>query len=139
MNVDTIQGSGTTSTLTSYAYRDDKAIIGTSYYRLVQVDYNGDREIHNIKSVKILGDFYLFPNPSNGKNINIYYPKAGDILVQVYDMTGCLVIQTQSSTHSSYQINDTGITINSNLAEGVYHVILKTAEHTISKRLIIQH
>lgn len=67
-----VTGNGTTNSLHSYSYYDRNNEIGVFYYRLKQIDTNGQFEYSEPIKVELRGptDFALqqnFPNPFNGE------------------------------------------------------------------------
>ena len=67
----TLEGNGTTNQVSEYTFNDPKYLIGTSYYRLTQVDFDGQSETfqpiavqaQNIQQAQLT----LYPNPTNNK------------------------------------------------------------------------
>jgi hypothetical protein len=54
-----------------YDFYDTEPLYGYSYYRLRQVDFNGDDELSETRTILIGGDphpsdLLIYPNPSNG-------------------------------------------------------------------------
>ena len=64
-----IHGAGTSLTSNSYAYIDAQPFKGSNYYRLKQVDLDGQNSYSNIREVQFgdYGDISVFPNPTMGK------------------------------------------------------------------------
>ena len=66
-----LEGAGSSSESIVYNYIDSDPFDGLSYYRLSQIDFNGDVTEHGIKSVQIKGqsssNFMVYPNPSSGQ------------------------------------------------------------------------
>lgn len=63
-----IDGFGTTSEITHYEYNDDNAYTGVSYYRLLQVDFDGTEtfsEVHavNGSDLNVFSDVNIYPVP----------------------------------------------------------------------------
>jgi len=89
IDITTIQGSGNPTTIKEYNYTYTENYIGNIYYRLKQVDYDGQYEYHNIVSTNcdIIGNnINVYPNPvQKGSEINIegYYQS-----YIVYDVLG---------------------------------------------------
>jgi subtilisin family serine protease len=86
------QGKGTTSEETQYTEFDFSPKVGVQYYRLTQVDYNGDKTIYSPISINYgeTGNMLsLYPNPSNGE-INIKWTNSVEDLL-IYDQTGNLI------------------------------------------------
>lgn len=95
-----VDGAGTTSSPQSYSFRHGNALFGVSYYKLKQVDYNGDSEEFPVIAINnnIINSPYLFsdvyPNPSSdifyfnytGKMFNI------PLNVKITDILGNVLI-----------------------------------------------
>jgi len=66
-----IKGNGTSLEEINYAYKDDQVQNNRLYYyRLKQVDFDGDFEYSTIQSAKLEGidkTLKIYPNPTNGK------------------------------------------------------------------------
>jgi hypothetical protein len=62
-----VKGHGTTNQAQQYSFRDVKPVTGTLYYRLKQVDLNGDSELSPVKAVKAVAvaaqKLPVYPNP----------------------------------------------------------------------------
>ncbi len=65
-SVGSVSGMGNTSALHNYDFMDDFPSLGINYYRLKQVDFDGDFEYSSIVSVNVKADNYVefYPNPS---------------------------------------------------------------------------
>ncbi|HRI61126.1 MAG TPA: T9SS type A sorting domain-containing protein [Saprospiraceae bacterium] len=63
-----LPGKGTTATANQYHFLHDKPSVGTNYYRLKQVDYDGKFEYSKIVSAVIHQEetIHIFPNPTDG-------------------------------------------------------------------------
>jgi hypothetical protein len=121
-----IQSVGTTNQESNYSYQD-KSFGGISYYRLVQVDFDGVYEIFGPISANCeINDnkLEIYPNPTNGdidiiiKSINEFT----DLTIEVVDIFGRVVL--------SRKINNTQINIFTNLEtnilnSGLYIVRIK--------------
>jgi len=96
--IDTVKGAGNSSTVLNYAYTDEKPLVGTSYYRLKQVDFDNrfsysDIAVVNFEGIKIVD---LFPNPSEG-NFNLVMKSSieASIDLTIYNAIGQM-IKTQA-------------------------------------------
>ncbi len=74
-----IEGAGNKSSLSQYEFEDQSINSGLAYYRLKQVDFDGNFEYSKIISVDIYSslsessiEIKLFPNPLSGNDLNIY-------------------------------------------------------------------
>ncbi len=89
-----VKGNGTTANFSSYSFADNSTLYGKIYYRLKQIDYNGDYEYSNTIEVLIgsltqyeLGDNY--PNPFNpSTNIQFTLPVDAKITLNIYNTLG---------------------------------------------------
>jgi len=64
-----IDGAGTSELHRIYILKDEAPVYGESYYRLTQVDYNGQSETHAPKTVLFYPeqDISVYPNPAKGR------------------------------------------------------------------------
>ena len=84
-----VNGNGTSATLLAYSTRDPTAAFGNNYYRLKEVDYNGQFEIFPIKSVY---------KPTKKKVVSIYIDALGQQITDVNNYSGLyLILYTDGS------------------------------------------
>ncbi|PHN00964.1 hypothetical protein CRP01_39465 [Flavilitoribacter nigricans DSM 23189 = NBRC 102662] len=76
--LDFVSGRGSTSVPTDYRYEDQTAFPGTNYYRLKQIDFDGQFEYSEIRTalLEVSGGQGLsaFPNPAS-ETLNIQVPE----------------------------------------------------------------
>ena len=60
-------GAGTSYSVNEYRAFDDNPDLGTNYYRLTQVDFDGTEKEVGIDHVVLTSDLILYPNPTNGE------------------------------------------------------------------------
>lgn len=88
--VGTVQGVGTSLEAISYSLVDSEPLVGQSYYRLKQTDFNGVFEYFDIVSVSMdmnANDIYLYPNPARDQ-LTIVGNSIEFASVHVFDMLG---------------------------------------------------
>ncbi|UKN00123.1 T9SS type A sorting domain-containing protein [Paracrocinitomix mangrovi] len=94
-----IQGNGTSSTAHNYAYQDNNLENEITYYRLKQIDLNGNKstsDIVSIESCEINNQLMLYPNPaSNQINLNVKANKDQQITIHILDLNGKTVAVQQ--------------------------------------------
>ena len=126
-----VDGNGTTSESQYYTFYDDQPLSGTIYYRLKQVDINGDFEFTEIVSVKFFHtdvNINIFPNPAiNEVFINVPEDHSIDE-IRAFDLSGNVVFQTQPQNEM--------IDI-SNLKNGIYLLEMKINEKIYQERLVV--
>ena len=111
-NIGFVQGHGTTQNRQEYTFLDKMPLTGSNYYRLKQVDFDGQFEYSKIVNVEYQTNNHelrIFPNPVTDE-LNII---DGEGLATIYNLLGQPVKQ--------FKINSRQFKINtSDLAEGQY-------------------
>ena len=122
-----VAGNGTTNTSNSYSYIDNIPLNGTSYYRLKQVDYDGQFEYSNtIKIYKKAEELLLYPNPADNK---IHYSGLDDVS-RVYAVN----VSGENLISLSFDSNSVDL---SKLSQGIYILIFNAGDKNIHERIII--
>ena len=112
-----IDGNGTTNELQSYNFKHTEMHTGKNYYKLKQIDFNGDFEFSKIISLSldnegIPTDLSFYPNPTSDF-IQIHNLNSSDIVI--FDSAGKIVFQ------KSYNEVNPILKINiSHLQSGIY-------------------
>ena len=97
--ISTVKGAGNTDHQTQYFTIDEDPFTGVNYYRLKQVDFNGEFEYSDVVAVNILDDFYdllsVFPNPTTGKTEVIFNSYTNEnVLLSVMSSEGTTIVNT---------------------------------------------
>lgn len=143
-----VPGFGTTTEAKTYSYRDTALTSKENYYRLKQLDLNGNHSYSNIIKVNLNppGKFVLrqnYPNPFNSQTlINFELSNTAEVQLLIYDTNGRLVkslIKGETRNEGSYQVkwdgtNDQG----KNLSSGVYFYKLIVGNFIETKSMILQ-
>ncbi len=137
-----VRGSGNSSKEISYSYIDaDVYEVGTYYYRLRQVDFDGKFEYSSIVSVNIKApDKYAllqaYPNPFNPvTNIEFSLKENGYVRLLVYNTLGQVV---QTLVDDDLNAGKHKVTFNAkNLASGVYIYKLDVNGFTDTKKIVL--
>jgi subtilisin family serine protease len=127
-----VSGNGTTTNGMQYSFEDNDLLAGRIFYRLKQLDFNGDFEYSNEIMVEVLNlsDYQLYqnyPNPFNpSTTIKYSVPAQSKIKISLYDIIGNEVITLFEGIQQSgvHNVNFTA----DNLPSGVYFVSM-TAEN----------
>ena len=88
-----IHGAGTTLEKQDYLFIDKKPFPGVNYYRLKQVDYDGQFEYSHVVSVKLnpkYADITILNNPINGDELSLRFSfsEFTDVAIDVYNTAG---------------------------------------------------
>jgi hypothetical protein len=91
-----VQGSGNSTTMREYTAVDENPNKGVTYYRLNQVDYNGQSSSSGIISIdrnrKDFGIKAIRPNPTNDNvNIDFYSLEKASLRIQILNHVGSVV------------------------------------------------
>ncbi len=143
-----LPGFGTTTEPKTYIYRDTALTSSENYYRLKQLDLNGNHSYSNIIKVdlNLPGIFVLrqnYPNPFNSQTqITFDLYNTATIQLNIYDTNGGLVkslINGETMDQGSYQVQWDGTNDKGNsLSSGVYFYKLKVGNFIETKSMILQ-
>ncbi|MEO6404952.1 MAG: T9SS type A sorting domain-containing protein [Ferruginibacter sp.] len=134
--VDTKGLKGYSNSTLSYNYDDYENLAnGIVYYRLRQVDYNGNFVYSEIKAVRNNTkdvNVTVYPNPSNGNTKLIVPSGVGALDISLVDVTGKVLSHISNFTSNKLDFN--------NLKSGVYmiRVIFKETGEQVIQKLIVQ-
>jgi hypothetical protein len=131
-------GAGNSNTVISYSDLDKAPFSGISYYRLKQVDFDGQFTYSDIKRVDLnaVGNVTIYPNPINVSqgesilNINNEYSDGGTY--QVIDQIGNIVLIESELPSGANTINV------SDLASGMYFVTIRNGNSIQNLRFVVQ-
>lgn len=120
-----IPAAGSSTQMVHYTASDMHALRGVSYYRLVQVDYNGDRKFYNPVSVSCDSHtefLTVYPNPSNGEFAVEWNMEklSGNVSVKLASSTGALI--SEKAVQALGGINM--VPFHETLPAGVYYITL---------------
>ena len=135
-----VDGSGNSSTAKTYSFDDFGAKSGVSYYKVKQLDFDGQFEYFPLVSADLIDEEVIeisdfIPNPAeekSGLRFKVQSQKTVDI--GLYDVTGKLVVQKSSLLNKgeTLLLFDT-----SALAPGMYTAKIAVGNSFHSKRLMI--
>ena len=138
--VGSVKGQGNSAANVSYQFTDPNAETVYTYYRLKQVDLDGNFAYSRIIAVKGYHQeltVNAVPNPGSGKELAFIV--SGDISeesisVRIYDQKGASVYQnTKYVLSENQQISLPGIT----MQEGSYYIKIRTEKQEASSSFVI--
>lgn len=120
-SIATVKGSGTTNTIHSYDATDNFPIVGISYYRLTQYDFDGKMSVSKVNMIKITSSnakLIAYPNP-----VRTILTLEGDAEtlneISVFGTNG----QNVNSTIKKSVVSPTRLVLNvSVLPKGIYYI-----------------
>lgn len=132
--VDRVSAKGNSSTFTEYALFDGSPTVGTNYYRLKEIDYDGKTHLYGVEVIEITVDassYLIYPNPSKGGKVTVETPdEFPKYDLEVYAATGQFVKKIILKPGK----ND----VDTGLQPGVYIAKLKIGSGGLQKELVIQ-
>lgn len=104
-----ISGNGTTNTQSDYQFSDDDPLNTTTYYRLVQHDFDGAFDLSKVIAISRNGVMNIYPNPFDNE-LRLVFQQSDFAPRQfnMYDVTGRL-IASYNLIHSDVRINTTDL------------------------------
>jgi hypothetical protein len=126
--IGTVTGQGTSSTSHHYNFTDQVPVIGINYYRLKQVDLDGNYKYSKTVTVnfsEVQRTMTLYPNPADGFiNIDISRP-AEKLTLAIHSVDGKLI-----RTENSGPVQRTKRVSLNGLASGTYIISVNMGEET---------
>ena len=141
--IGSIEGAGNSQTLLEYSFLDTQPDLGFNYYRLKQVDFNGQFEYSEIKAayvdkVEVTEAYSVYPNPVNqGDDFTIAYSTNQSKLVHISLVSANGIRISQLETEISPQ--QTQITLSSkglNKGLNLIRIREETGKTTVLKLLV---
>jgi len=138
-----VAGAGNTQTSQSYNYSDGNLSAGKYYYRIKQIDYDGNYKYYDLRNEVIIGipsKFELsqnYPNPFNpSTKINFSLPYDVNVTLKVFDISGREVMSLLNNEFikADFYSRDFSGTA---LASGIYIYKIIAGEYVQSKKMVL--
>ena len=135
-----VKGNGTTQITQDYLFQVDQPPFGVSYYRLKQMDFDGQFEYSDIVSANFekisqsIGK--VFPNPSRSGlvNLDLTVEESKVFSISLVDLSGkILEDQVRQLEKGDHQLNFDF----SSFPKGIYMIRLSTDESITNRKLIL--
>ncbi|MFM7022180.1 MAG: T9SS type A sorting domain-containing protein [Flavobacteriales bacterium] len=124
-----IDGAGNSNSLLTYHYADYNLDDDVAYYRLKQIDFDGQ---FNYSPIKVVGknpnNFNISPNPFE-EDITVVSNFQGNVEITIHDMLGRIQYQ-------SLQYNNNGFVLSPSLPDGTYILTIKSGQHIKQERIV---
>lgn len=135
--IGSVVGKGNYTGASEYHFTDHSPALGINYYRIKQVDYNGEASHSIEKDITFIGQNDLvgsriFPNPTSESMVNVEMPfNADPVNVSITTMVGAELLRTQLTA-------DKGSIDISSLDNGIYLVVLEKGDNRHVHRLVVK-
>lgn len=138
-----VDGNGNSSNLSEYTLVDGDPIAGVSYYKLVQVDFDGTNS--ELGVVRVSNNFYqsgiettIYPNPTSLENLNLNI-STGDghtpVSIELVDLNGR--IYYRKTIEPQFKLSEK-IEVEGQLSSGIYFLNVRQGENVSTSRVIVQ-
>ncbi len=137
-----VKGAGNSNEIKNYLYSDLKLQKGIYFYRLKQIDYNGNYEFFNLENEAVVSAplynklMQNYPNPFNPQTkIDYQLSTESSVSIKIYDILGkeISILVNEYKSPGYYTVFFDG----SNLPGGVYYYLITAGGFSDSKRMII--
>jgi len=125
--IGTVTGAGNSKMETEYEYTDFTKPIGTTYYRIVQTDFDGTSEQFDVMSINgsktANNNIEIINTTPSGRSLNIRFTteSTAPVSVKVYTLSGSLLCETTVHPHAG--INEIRLPITSSNVMGITKLI----------------
>jgi hypothetical protein len=137
--ITTVKGAGNSNTPKFYSFIDNKPNVGYNYYKLIQVDFDGEFEEHKLAVAFIESEFNrdikIYPNPSTMNeevNVQLIGFKGEEVLIVIMNTMGQIFYEKVILSTEDNVI----IIIDSKLDTGTY-LIVGSERHELYRRKLI--
>jgi hypothetical protein len=135
-----VKGAGNSTTLNKYAVRDPRPYEGMNFYRLRQIDFDGQETTTQLVSARFTPagpPVTVSPNPAGDRCMVRYFAAENSTAqIDVYDVKGRRAVSLQAQHDESRQyeapVNLAG------LEPGIYYLHVVTDEEAFTTKLIRQ-
>lgn len=131
-----INAVGNSSKTVNYQFVDESPLFGTNYYRLKQVDKDGEEQIFRPQSVIISDEkipFGVFPNPTNTSEFYVKVEDVDEATLVLFDLHGKNInFERISVTQTLVKIIPSSV-----LPEGTYLLKVKTFGDIKEHKLVV--
>ncbi len=139
-----VEGQGNSNITNNYSYIHERPYGGQSYYRLVQVDFDGQYEIfgpvvinNESEDTETVNEesVLIYPNPNNGDVVNIQFTNFDqEVQVVLMNNNGLTI---ESITHNPSEDPEASFGVR-DLPSGMYLIKVIDAKKSVVKKLIIR-
>ena len=147
-NIGIVTGAGNSSETIKYSFVDKNPLTGTSYYRLVQTDYNGKEQSYEWESVfysRYNGltkpfEIEIYPNPALQSEISIELTveNPGKFDIEIYSVIGEKLFTENVDIENRNQVYQLKLNKLSDLPQGIYMLNVSGNSYRQQMRFVIK-
>jgi Secretion system C-terminal sorting domain len=125
-----INGKNNSNQLVPYSYTDYNPNFGTSYYRLIQTNFDGGYTLSETVLVKLNATTTIFYDNFN-KRVVVALPNQDNTILSIFNSSGALLLQQKCT--SPLEIIPTR-----NMTSGIYYLKIENSHKSIAKKIVIE-
>jgi hypothetical protein len=135
-----VNGNGNSTAKNDYSFNDYEAVLGVNYYRLKQIDFDGQFEYSKIVSAKMGADasisyLSVYPNPTKGDLfVEIEADNQSLSNIRIYNHMGQ---QVGNAKHHIVAGKNKLMVNTQNLISGTYLIIVESNEKIITTNFVV--
>jgi hypothetical protein len=140
-----VDGKGSTTEKQDYSFVDIKPITGKSFYRLVQVDFDGTKKQYESIEVSFWGNLKYnlsqnYPNPFNpSTKINFTIKVSGQVTLTMYNLLGqkIVTILNEFMDAGEHQVELSIENLERSVTSGVYLYTLQAEDFKQTRKMVV--
>ena len=134
-----VEGNGTSNVFLDYAFVDREPFMGNNYYRLKQIDLDGQYDYSSMRHVLFTANnnaaLSVYPNPSSGQfTIGINNPDGKRAVVQLFTSSGALIWKQSFSSGEMPPYWEKEFTLEQ---REMYFIVSQIGEEISSKKIAV--
>jgi len=135
----TIQGAGNSTITINYSIMDENPVVGNSYYRLKQVDFDGISDFSKVINVQYSSErkfeiISISPSPASSfTQLTLNVAEPDEVFINIYDNKGDLLKKDKVVVLEGY--NEIRLDV-SGIPTGVYFITAQNSKAFVSSRII---
>ena len=130
-----VKGSGNSTNVNYYSFQDSDPLPGVSYYRLLQVDFDGTQNpsaivaVINTSGGFDLSEVHVSPNPVTTEAVISFYSKQeGMVTLEIKNAAGQICLSSRMAAQKG--LNSFSIDRVEKLSKGYYTAVVSTGEES---------
>ncbi len=135
-----VKGAGNSYSVLYYNFVDEQPLIGKSYYRLKQTDYDNQYSYSDIVEVdySLSSSIKAYQNANNELQLNLSgYSANEQIKVNLYDMNGKLIFSEMINTDQNGNSNNAFLSV-SDISSGIYNLSIVAKQQMSTQKLMLK-
>ncbi len=136
-----VQGNGNSNIINHYSFIDAMPLTGRNYYRLKQIDEDGNYAYSKIIVItfsQFSNLINIYPNPTNGDKFfaEFSFNTNAPISLELFDLNGKLILQNYSIQMNGQSSSTFEFSIG-NMPKGIYYCRITHPTLTVTQKLVV--